>query len=173
MNALHTMPHRKSEQRALRIAMKKAGKPKGNHRLASRDTRDPIDEPAWRWCKTCAVYRKSCRHRCKPGPLDPRGVGRPAIKPKFAQRPLIERACRLFAVDMPDLLGRCRKQNLARARFALMLIYRERGVSLNEIGKAFGRDHTTVMNALARADTLCANDPGFKSAVHILRGVAA
>lgn len=42
---------------------------------------------------------------------------------------------------------------LARAT-AMWIMRNHLGLSLNEIGRAFGRDHSTVINALRRADEM-------------------
>ncbi len=65
-----------------------------------------------------------------------------------------------FEIKLVDLLSQSRKQSLTRPRQIAMLLARElTSHSLPEIGKAFsGRDHTTVMSACKRVQTLCTTD---------------
>jgi chromosomal replication initiation ATPase DnaA len=48
------------------------------------------------------------------------------------------------------ILSKERTREVARARHAAMAICRDRGMSLHAIGKAFNRDHTSVLNGLRR-----------------------
>jgi len=64
-----------------------------------------------------------------------------------------------YGVPAPVLLGRDRYQSISRARMvAMSLIYRIAGLSQNEVGMLFGRDHTTVLNAVRRINTLRRNE---------------
>jgi chromosomal replication initiation ATPase DnaA len=56
-----------------------------------------------------------------------------------------------FDVTLADLTGGSRQQPLVHYRLATMAAVRLlTGESFPSIGRAFGRDHTTVMNALER-----------------------
>jgi chromosomal replication initiation ATPase DnaA len=48
------------------------------------------------------------------------------------------------------LLSPTRTAHVARARHVAMAICRAKGMSLSEIGRAFNRDHTSVLNGLRR-----------------------
>lgn len=55
-----------------------------------------------------------------------------------------------------DILGRERTAHVVRARFAAMAICRDYlGLSYPAIGRAFKRDHTSVINAMRRVDAVC------------------
>lgn len=62
-----------------------------------------------------------------------------------------------------ELTDASRSTDLVRGRWAIMIaLVDERGWSLPRIGKSLGnRDHTTVMNGLARGRALVAIDAGF------------
>jgi len=65
-----------------------------------------------------------------------------------------------YKLKVSDLLSPRRNRNIARPRQMAMALCKELTEhSLPEIGKAFGgRDHTTVLHACRRIETLCATD---------------
>lgn len=65
---------------------------------------------------------------------------------------VIECTAKRFGFEATDILGRSRTQMLARARAVAMHEARMLGFSYVEIGKAFGRDHTTVSIACRAAE---------------------
>lgn len=65
---------------------------------------------------------------------------------------LVEEVRRRRGVALHELCGRARSQNVAAARHELWWRIRhhpERCYSLPEIGRLFGRDHTTVLHGLS------------------------
>jgi chromosomal replication initiator protein len=65
-----------------------------------------------------------------------------------------------------DLLSRRQSQAVARPRQVAMWLARHATpASLPEIGRAFDRDHTTVMHGLEVVDALMARDPAFHGRV--------
>ncbi len=65
-----------------------------------------------------------------------------------------------FHVTLDTLIGKGRHKSIAQARQIAMFLARQRlGLSLPELGRAFGnRDHTTVLAAVRRVDVLRARD---------------
>lgn len=65
-----------------------------------------------------------------------------------------------WGVGVPAILGVGRSQNLARPRFAVMKLIRDRlELSTTAIGRTLGkRDHTTILSGLRRAERLHDND---------------
>ena len=62
---------------------------------------------------------------------------------------LYREAAQLFGVDPAELGTRCRSRSVAGARMVAVALARVRfGWSYPELGKAFGRDHTTCMHAV-------------------------
>ena len=54
-------------------------------------------------------------------------------------------------VAVGDILGRCREPRIVKARFeAISRVQAETGMSLPSLCKKFGRDHTSILNALHR-----------------------
>ncbi len=68
-----------------------------------------------------------------------------------------------FRIPLKELTGPKRTRIYARPRQLAMGLARElTGDSFPEIGMAFGgRDHSTVMHACEKVQSLCAEDPAF------------
>lgn len=83
---------------------------------------------------------------------------------------LQEYAAGLFRVTRDALVSRRRTDKLARARWALMLVYYEMGWSYSRIALAVNRaDHTTAIHGVKRAVELCNTDASYRDTVNILR----
>ncbi len=88
-----------------------------------------------------------------------------------ARTPTIADVARLvaerFHVTVDQLKSKTRTQDLALARQVAMFIARERiGASLNVIGKAFGdRDHSTVLHACHKIQSMCDREPKFRGRI--------
>ena len=57
-------------------------------------------------------------------------------------------------ITTKQIMGRSREKNIARARQLAMWGARQKGISFPEIGRFFGRDHTTVMHNVSVIDRL-------------------
>jgi chromosomal replication initiator protein len=100
--------------------------------------------------------------------LIPHGTG--AGEPTTVERIQTEVAS-AFGVSVAELSGSSRAATPLRARQAAMLLTRElTELSLPQIGRLFGgRDHSTVLNALRRADATVGADPSFAEKVDGVR----
>jgi chromosomal replication initiation ATPase DnaA len=77
---------------------------------------------------------------------------------------LIEITCRVFGVTVEELLGPSRERRIAYARFALAwaLHKHDPSRSYQSIGDTLGgRHHTTILNAIARAEELARDDADY------------
>jgi chromosomal replication initiator protein len=76
-----------------------------------------------------------------------------------------------FGVSTADLLGPSRAAGPVRARHVAILLTREgTELSLPEIGQRFGgRDHSTVLNSVRRAEAAIGQDPELETRVNSLR----
>jgi chromosomal replication initiator protein len=76
-----------------------------------------------------------------------------------------------FGISTAELIGPSRAATPVRARHIAILLTRERtDLSLPEIGKRFGgRDHSTVLNSLRRAEAAIAEDAQLRGRVEELR----
>lgn len=80
----------------------------------------------------------------------------------------IQRAvCEVFSVTPTDMVSKRRARVIARPRqVAMYLCKKLTKRSLPDIGRRFGgRDHTTVMHAVKRIDSLRAEDPSFNAQI--------
>ena len=71
-----------------------------------------------------------------------------------------------FRIRMSDLRSSSRKQSLVRARSLAMLLARQlTSKSMHQIGDYFGgRDHTTVLHAIRKTESLLQDDPDLRRA---------
>jgi len=74
---------------------------------------------------------------------------------------IIEEVCRFYSIEPSVLRGQGRSKDISQARqIAMYLIRRMTNLSLKEIGAEFGnRDHSTVLSALNRMESLAKTDP--------------
>ncbi len=71
-----------------------------------------------------------------------------------------------FNLSLGDLLGKRRPKNIAEPRMVAMYLCRKlTDHSLPEIGKAFGKDHATILNAVRKVPELCARDEALRRSV--------
>jgi chromosomal replication initiator protein len=72
------------------------------------------------------------------------------MKKELTTGHVLDAACRVFNIEMYNLLSKRREKSLVRARFISMYIIRNRfrNISLEQIGKIFNRDHTSIMHGL-------------------------
>lgn len=74
---------------------------------------------------------------------------------------IIEEVCKFYNIEPDILRGQGRSKDISLARqIAMFQIRRMTNLSLKEIGQEFnGRDHSTVLNALNRIESLVKTDP--------------
>lgn len=65
---------------------------------------------------------------------------------------IIASAADLYGVDVDEVLSTSRADRATRARQSACWLLRGRGMSLPEIGRALGRDHSTVLYSIRRID---------------------
>jgi chromosomal replication initiator protein len=89
-----------------------------------------------------------------------------------ADRPVervVARVAAAFGVPPAEVLGPSRQRRVLVPRQVAMLLAREAGLSLPQVGAAFGRDHTTVLHACRKVMTDLAADPRLRQTVGELR----
>ena len=103
--------------------------------------------------------------------------------PRFADSPAdvlrraISRAAEHHGVTVAEIKGRSRLGAVVAARQDVFLALRESGWSFPRIGRAMGRDHSTVMHGVARAlvvarHSVDAVNPGHQAGEDVKHGVA-
>jgi chromosomal replication initiator protein len=86
---------------------------------------------------------------------------------------IIAASARHFGVATTEILGASRFQTIAMARHVAMYLSRETRASFPEIGRAFGRDHTTVMNACRKVAGFLELNATTRADVEAIRRLAA
>ena len=75
--------------------------------------------------------------------------------------------CRIFDVRPHEV--RSRRRRCARARHAVWwALYNSTSLSLPNLGKSFGRDHTTVLYGVKQAEILRETDSDFRAKTDLL-----
>ena len=98
----------------------------------------------------------------------------PANWPPAQVVELQERAAELFGLCREDLLGQYRSASVTRCRHLAMLAARRRfAMSYPEFGRAFQRDHTTVIAACRSAERAVGCDARMREALEALVGEGA
>ena len=92
----------------------------------------------------------------------------PTVEPEL--RSIAKHVCKYFKVRLTDLRGPARQQRIVRSRGVAMLLARRlTGNSLEQIGRYFGnRDHTTVLHACRKTESIMESDPSIRQAVEEL-----
>jgi len=74
-----------------------------------------------------------------------------------------------FGLDPSDLLGKDRSKSVKEGRQAAYLVARRcTRLSYPELGRAFGKNHTTVLAGVRSMGAQCARDPGLNEMVTLL-----
>jgi chromosomal replication initiator protein len=91
-----------------------------------------------------------------------------AVEPQL--RSIAKHVCKYFKVRLTDLRGPARQQKIVRSRGVAMLLARRLTAnSLEQIGRYFGnRDHTTVLHACRKTESMMESDPSIRQAVEEL-----
>ncbi|NLF69925.1 MAG: AAA family ATPase [Candidatus Anammoximicrobium sp.] len=95
--------------------------------------------------------------------------------PDHAEEPQLQsitkRVSKYFNLRSADLRGKTRQQRVVRARGVAMFLARKLTAnSLESVGRHFGnRDHTTVLHACRKTESLIEEDPSIRQAVEDLK----
>jgi chromosomal replication initiator protein len=85
---------------------------------------------------------------------------------------ILESAARVFDVSLDELRGRGRAQHISQARqAAAYALHTWSPLSLAEVGKQLGgRDHSTILHAVAAAERRAVGDADYALRLAALRG---
>jgi len=82
---------------------------------------------------------------------------------------VLDATAEAFGLDASHLLGKDRSKSVKEARLAAYLVARRcTRLSYPELGRAFGRNHTTVLSGVRRMSAMCARDPALAEIVELL-----
>ena len=91
----------------------------------------------------------------------------PGLNPTPAY--IISHVASFYSVPERDILGQKRDAETMQARHtAIYLVRIMTGLSLQDIGDTFGRDHSTIRSSLARTEDQMESNPTFKTSVQNL-----
>lgn len=91
-------------------------------------------------------------------------------KRKVSLEEMLTIAAEAFGISPEEIRGRAQPQRIARARHAFVYVARTAlAESFPRIGRVLGRDHTTVISSLRRAEALIVRDKIFKAGVAAIR----
>lgn len=93
-------------------------------------------------------------------------LGNPSDKP--VER-IVARVAAAFGLETRELLGSSRQRRVLVPRQVAMLLAREAGLSLPQVGRAFSRDHTTVLHACHKVMTDLRGDARLRKTLAELR----
>lgn len=114
--------------------------------------------PGWKRAYVSEAARATAARR-----MQVRLARRREIIAPIDRRALLLATAAEFRFDVEDMIGGRRFQALVTARAAFALLSRRRlGSSATMIGRALGgRDHTTILNALLKGESLTRHDHAF------------
>lgn len=82
---------------------------------------------------------------------------------------ILHHTTEIFGIRQRDIMSERRQQDIVRARHAAMYAMRElTGYSLPQIGRAFKRDHTTIIHACRRVEDIAIRNEDYRSKVNAL-----
>ena len=65
---------------------------------------------------------------------------------------IVAQVADLTCLPAKEIMGRSRKAPIAQARFLCWFVARQQGMTLHQIARAFGRDHTTILHGIQREE---------------------
>jgi chromosomal replication initiation ATPase DnaA len=89
---------------------------------------------------------------------------------------IIRFAARVTRTSTPEIMGAAKHRSIVQVRWAIIYALRRQGKSVSEIGRIMKRDHTSVLYAFSRIDTLRKVDDHLDALCNVLAkhaGVAA
>jgi chromosomal replication initiation ATPase DnaA len=96
-------------------------------------------------------------------------ASKPTVIPVAAHQ-IIFAVAEYYDVPLRRLLSETRTNRVARARWVAMYLLRKTtAMSLEEIGCAFARDHTTVIHGVRRTEEMIETDETLKAQIEILK----
>ena len=89
----------------------------------------------------------------------------------FTPEYIISKIADYFNITSEDILGKSKIKTVANARqIAIYLIRSLTGLTLDNIGKVFGRDHSTILHSIRKVEDALPNDP---ETADIIRDITA
>lgn len=103
-------------------------------------------------------------------PHEPRLSG--AGMTKIPISAIIRATTRFTGTSESELTGNCKQRDLCAARWIVMIIARNEGHSLTQIGRVLGKDHSTISYGCERAIVLAERLPEYWRKIDDVRRLA-
>ena len=65
---------------------------------------------------------------------------------------IVQQVSEFTCISVKDIMGKSRKAPIAQARFLVWFVARQQGMTLQQIARAFDRDHTTILHGIQREE---------------------
>ena len=65
---------------------------------------------------------------------------------------IVQQVSDFTCISVKDIMGKSRKAPIAQARFLVWFVARQQGMTLQQIARAFDRDHTTILHGIQREE---------------------
>lgn len=91
------------------------------------------------------------------------------MQPHETCRRIAQSICDFYSLPMDKLLSVSRRRNIVEPRQIAMFLMREKKVPLFEVGKFFGKDHTTVIHSSTTVKDILGNDIEFRAKLTEIR----
>ena len=90
----------------------------------------------------------------------------------LSEQAVLQAVCQRFGISIQDILGKQRSREVLMARQIAMYLLREKtGLSLQQIGQMFGKNHSTVLHAYNRVKTTLHKDSEITSIICDLNNI--
>ena len=92
------------------------------------------------------------------------------VPPDLLAKQIIENISKRYGISVDDITGKKRTKEIVQVRHIAIYIIREvTGMSLENIGKIFGRDHTTILYSMDVINTRMEKDTSFEYEINNIR----
>lgn len=135
------------------------------HQVKVREQRKKINRPV------CAKRIKfDLNEKCKPEFVIMQIDDRSRVGVPLTIGHIMDEVCRVFSVDAESLMTESREHTYTVPRHVIIMLALELlGCSLSTVGRAFRKDHTTMLNSRRRAMLHCSRNAEFAALVDRIR----
>lgn len=65
---------------------------------------------------------------------------------------IVQQVSEFTCISVKDIMGKSRKAPITQARHLVWFVARQQGMTLQQIARAFDRDHTTILHGIQREE---------------------
>lgn len=97
---------------------------------------------------------------------------KPGRQPPHSFDDIFKAVEQVTGINRKDILARVQQDHIRAARFIVYTLARDRGISFSAIGRACQRNHTTIIDAVARAEGHLPGNPDLAAKLEQARRAA-